>query len=164
MCGQRVARGATAASVAAQLGFPVHRVEKAVWLARRYPPAVRRAIGTEVLAGLGPAHLEAAAVVAPEPRAELLRRAYAEGMSVRELRRLVRSAGTPAPAPGSAPGAVVSGAAADLASARRAVEVYSTLPDHTLAKVLQGPNGEVISGLAEAGRALAERMAVARLG
>ncbi len=165
---------ATAASVAGELGVAPGRVEKTAWLARCYPQEVRRVVGADVLGGLGPAHLEAVARVPPGPRAELLRRAYTEGMSVRQLRRLAQQGAscpsrTPSPTgpdPGSGAGATevrASGGAADLASARRAFEVYSAMPDETLVTLLQGPNGEVISGLAEAGRALAERMEVVRL-
>lgn len=142
---------ATGREIAERDGVSVEYVAKAMWLAKVYPQAERVRLGEVVLAALAPSHFEVVAKLDPDVRRRLLRRAAAERISVRDLRQLARLQD-------SANGTVTVGGASDLASTRRALEVYVGWPDGDLARLIAGPNGSMIRALAQAGQALAFRL------
>ncbi len=144
----------TISSVAASEGTSTQAVAKAVWLARAYDLAARAELGP-ALGALSASHLEVVAALERTVRTGLLVRAAAEGMSVRQLRAAARrrphAAGAGAPV-------YTAGSTSDLASARRAMEAYMSWPDEGLRRLLEGPNGHLVKGLALAGRTLADRI------
>lgn len=140
-----------AQTIAARDGVSVEFVAKAMWLARVYSKEHRSVLRDELLHRLTPSQLEAAAKLAPERRHKLLRRAAEEQIPVRELRRLAKQ---------NDPAGVATklGAADDLASARRALELYAEWDDPSLSRLIAGPNGSTVRALARAGQALAVRL------
>lgn len=123
---------------------------KAVWLATKYDTDTRDRLGPDVLRRLTVSHLEAAAGVPPEPRLELLRRAAAQGLSVRDVKDLVVRSHQPT--------AETFGMTGDLARACKAMEIYAEWPGEALNKLMNGPNGRLVRKLAASGRALANRL------
>jgi hypothetical protein len=138
----------SAIAAADQVGMPF--VLKAVWLGRRFTQSDRQALGPDILKTLTPSHLEVVATAEAGLRLRLLRRAAAEALPVRDLRRLAREDGPR--------GATNLGGASDLNSACRALRVYADWTDADLERLVAGPNGSAIRGLAMAGRQLAERL------
>jgi hypothetical protein len=150
----RIERGESLAEAAAALGIPAGSSTKACWLGRVYTPGFCADVGAAVLTQLGTSHLEVAAVLPVEARADLLRRAASEGLSVRAFKAAVQETG----ATTSPHGLVTMGGATQLEGAAKALDMYAAWDDDRFARVLNGANGELIRRLARAGARLARRM------
>jgi hypothetical protein len=143
--------GSTVAQVAADAGLDLQSTIKANWLAGAYPEKMRAELGRDVLAALTPAHLEAVIRLEPGSRVKLLRKAAADHLTVRALRKRVGERPTRR-------GAVTTTTPDDLERAVKAMETYAGFDDSALRRLVTGPNGRKIRNAADAGRVLAARI------
>lgn len=148
-----IARRATTSAQAIGLadGLSAEAVAKAMWLARIYPAEARKALGPDLLNELTPSQLEIVAKLESPLRETLLGRAVTQSLSVRDLRELARRETQPSTL-------TTLGGVTDLASARKALETYASWSEPDLTRLIEGPNGELVRGLAAAGNRLAARL------
>lgn len=147
------AEGRDLACIAQESGRSPQHCAKTMWLAATYDDASRRDIGEQVLSRLRPSHLEIVASVGGELRMTLLKEAAAGGFSVARLKERREEARAR-----TGRCVTVTGGEEAIASAERALRMYSRWSPHDLGRLMAGKNGSAIRDLAAAGSALDRRL------